>query len=99
MRPTHIISILLFLSCAFSPYDNQGWISPVIVVNDTAAYYWFRDSTFNDLIRPAEWGDIITGEIVIHEGIPDYYETDFPNTFWGIVRFHFLPDETLSCVK
>ena len=100
MRPSHLVPILLYLSCAFNPSDNQQTgIIPYIVVNDTAAYYWYRDSSFNDFIRPAEWGEIIPGEIVIHEGIPNYYDTDFPSVFWGIVRYHFFPDETLSCVK
>lgn len=37
--------------------------------------------------------------VEIHVGTPDYAETEFPDTFWGIYYSTVFPDETLSCVK
>lgn len=37
--------------------------------------------------------------VVIHVGTPDYAETEFLDTFWGIYYSSVFPDETLSCVK
>ena len=98
MRPSHLIPILLFLSCAFSPSDNQEGIDPYFIIHDYPSYRWFRDSTLNDFICPAEWDTLNPGDIVIHTDL-NYCETEFPDTFWGVYSSYIFPNETLSCVQ
>ena len=98
MRPSHIIPILLLLSCAFSPYDNQEGIDYNFIITDYPSYRWYRDSTLNDFIRPAEWDSLIPGEVVIHTDL-NYYETEFPDRYWGVYYSYIFPNETLSCVE
>ncbi|MCP4648628.1 MAG: hypothetical protein GY853_00925 [PVC group bacterium] len=104
MQQIHLILILLFLTCSYTPEQPNTGIIPDFVIYDNEYYRWFRDSTLNDFITPKEWENDTadTGNgiiVVIHEGNPDYTETEFPDTFWGVYYSYFFPGETLSCVK
>ena len=89
---------MFFHSCSFHlPVDNSGGL-PDIVIHDRLYYRWFRDSTLNDFIRPALWGDPIPGEVVIYTHL-DYTGTLFPARFWGVRNSTITGRDTLYCEK